>query len=567
MKKLLALALFSLCGLSPFVHADEKSPYQYRWLYAQVNLLTEAEADRLIQLIARAQRSGYNGVVLSDTKFGFLNQMPESYFANAARVKRAARDSQIEIIPLIFSFGYSSSLLANDPNLAEGIPVVGAPFQITGNQAVLVPDPAVRIINGDFEVAKEHRFPGFLLQDDPGKTTFADHQVVHSGKSSFRIEDNGEKKPYRNYRLAQRVRVRPHAGYRFSAWVKTRELNPTGGFQLMVRGTGWKPKQLSFYQPQLKSTQDWSQLEVVFNTLDESEVDLYIGQWGSLNGTIWLDDLALNELALVNVLRREGCPLTVTSEDGKIVYQEGSDFEPVRDVQLGQVPWAGEYSFAHPGAPLKLTTTSQIKNGQRIRVSWYHPIVINGFQVTACLTEKKIFELLQDQAKAIQELFQPETFFMAHDEIRVANWCQTCQAKKQNAGELLATNIARCVKIIRDLNPTARLVVWSDMFDPNHNAVDDYYLVRGSLKNSWRGLPSDVIIANWNLDHATESLKWFAARGHRQIIAGYYDTDLGNLQKWEAAARQVLRVEGFMYTTWENKYEMLEAYGKALRRK
>jgi hypothetical protein len=232
---------------------------------------------------------------------------------------------------------------------------------------------------------------------------------------------------------------------------------------------------------------------------------------------------------------------------------------------LGQVPWAGEYNFDHSGPQLKLPVTSRIKDGQRLRVSWYHPIITSGFQVTACLTEKKVYDLLRDQAKRVQELFKPETLFMAHDEIRVANWCRTCQAQKQTAGELLAANVARCVKIIRDLNPTARIVVWSDMFDPNHNAVDNYYLVKGSLKGSWKGLTGDVIIANWNLDHAAESLKWFAARGHRQIAAGYYDTDLENLRKWETAARGVPQVEGFMYTTWENKYEMLEAYGKAMR--
>ena len=36
------------------------------------------------------------------------------------------------------------------------------------------------------------------------------------------------------------------------------------------------------------------------------------------------------------------------------------------------------------------------------------------------------------------------------------------------------------------------IYVWNDMFDPFHNAVNDYYLVRGDLKGSWEGLPKDV---------------------------------------------------------------------------
>ena len=84
------------------------------------------------------------------------------------------------------------------------------------------------------------------------------------------------------------------------------------------------------------------------------------------------------------------------------------------------------------------------------------------------------------------------------------------------------------------------------------------------MSGSWKGLTSEVIIANWNLDHATESLKWFAALGHSQIVAGYYDSSLANYRKWEVASRGVPRISGFMYTTWEGKYDLLEDYGKAM---
>ena len=114
---------------------------------------------------------------------------------------------------------------------------------------------------------------------------------------------------------------------------------------------------------------------------------------------------------------------------------------------------------------------------------------------------------------------------MSHDEIRVANWCLACQSRKRTPGQLLAENARRCTSILKAVNPQARIVVWSDMFDPHHNAVDNYYLVNGSLKGSWEGLAHDVVIANWNGGKAAESLKFFADRGHPQIIAGYYDGD------------------------------------------
>jgi hypothetical protein len=104
------------------------------------------------------------------------------------------------------------------------------------------------------------------------------------------------------------------------------------------------------------------------------------------------------------------------------------------------------------------------------------------------------------------------------------------------------------------------------MFDPNHNAVDKYYLVNGSWKGSWEGLPNDMVIANWNGGKAADSLKFFTGRGHPQVIAGYYDKDISNFKKWDAVAAGMLGVTVFMYTTWQHKLAHLEEYGKAIRR-
>jgi hypothetical protein len=183
-----------------------------------------------------------------------------------------------------------------------------------------------------------------------------------------------------------------------------------------------------------------------------------------------------------------------------------------------------------------------------------------------CPSEPKTYELLRDQARRVNELLKPRTFFMSHDEIRVMNWCQACRQRRLSPGQLLADNVKRCAEIIREVNPRAEAVVWSDMFDPNHNAVKDYYLVNGSLEGSWEGLPRGVVVANWNGGKKRPSLEFFAGRGHRQLIAGYYDADdLSGFTGWDAAARSVRGVVGFMYTTWQAKYGLLDSYGRALR--
>jgi hypothetical protein len=200
-----------------------------------------------------------------------------------------------------------------------------------------------------------------------------------------------------------------------------------------------------------------------------------------------------------------------------------------------------------------------------VRVGWYHPIKTHGFQVMCSLSEPKVFEVMEAQAKLVKKHLEPRTWFFSHDEIRVAGWDALAEKSGKTPGQLLADNVKRCVKIVRDLDAKAEIVIWSDMFDPHHNAVDRYYAVNGSLKGSWEGLPKDVTVVNWNSGKAGESLKFFADRGHRQILAGFYDAGTAGFSRWHKAAKGVKGVDGFMYTTWTGDFSQLEAYGKLLR--
>jgi hypothetical protein len=589
-----AAVIVSVVVSGPFcqkLQAQAASPsYNDRWVYCSFNLQVDKSADDLCAMCERAAKAGYTGILLSDYKLQILDRVPDFYFRNVEKVKAAAARARIELIPAVFSIGYSNGHLAHDPNLAEGLPVVDQPYVVkeqpsgsTGarrgasrgpsspasRSRVAVLDVRASLMpNGGLEETQGNRVAGFSLQDDPGVTTFVDREVKHSGRTALRVEP-GSKDARRSVpltRLARPVALRPHTPYRFSCWVKTRDLGPTGAFRLLALGTGSDGRQLTFHEGGIEPTQEWKEVEVIFNSLDQREANLYVGLWETGPGTYWVDDLKLEELALVNVLRRKGCPFSVKSADGRTTYIEGRDFEPVVDAQLGQIPWPGEYEFGHPGAIIKLTAGSRIKTGDRLRVSWYHPVITHSSQVMCCLSEPKLEQVLRDQARRINQLFHPRTFFMSHDEIRVANWCQGCRDRKLTAGQLLAENVKTCAGILKSVNPRARMAVWSDMFDPHHNAVDKYYLVNGTLKGSWEGLPRDVIIANWNSGKAREGLAFFAGRGHRQLIAGYYDVgDLSNFEQWNSAARGVSGIIGFMYTTWQARYDLLERYGRAIR--
>ena len=226
---------------------------------------------------------------------------------------------------------------------------------------------------------------------------------------------------------------------------------------------------------------------------------------------MWWDDAQIEEVGLVNVLRRPGTPVVVKGENGK-VYQEGKDYEPIADLKLNI------YQVDHDQPAILLTPTSRITEGQRLRVSYYHPVLIH-YGCSTCLSEPAVFEEYRRQVERVNEELHPKAFFMQHDEIRIANWCELCQSKHETPGQLLADNVRKCVAIIKEIRPDAKIWVWSDMFDPLHNAHEEYYLANGSLAGSWEGLPAEVGLINWGHHLNGQNFLFFSMRGHEQILS------------------------------------------------
>ena len=77
-------------------------------------------------------------------------------------VRAASERNRLELIPAIFSVGYGGSVLSHDRQLAEGLPVENALFQVKGGEARLLPDDSARFANGGFEEFS----PIFLISVD-----------------------------------------------------------------------------------------------------------------------------------------------------------------------------------------------------------------------------------------------------------------------------------------------------------------------------------------------------------------------------------------------------------------
>jgi len=529
----------------------------YRWVYVMTNLQVKQNADMLAELIPRAKRAGYNGIVLSDSKFARLGDVPTFYFDNAKRVIGVAKENGIDLIPCVWPVGYASAMLGHDVNLVEGPPVKDAPFVVHGAQA-WPQNRANLLTNGGLEQAANSRFAGLSMQDGPGASTNPDTATFREGKQSVRMDSFKQGNDAGNARLVWTVQVQPWHQYRLSAWFKTENLK--GYVQAMALDE--KGQGLVVNETSVGPTQDWTETKVSLNSLGNSQIKIYLGVWGGSAGKIWWDDARLEDAGLLNVIRRPGCPVRVRSADGT-TYTEGKDYAEIRDPGLGVKPWAGEYDVDHDAPAIQILPGSRIHDGETLRVSFYHAKTGIGNQASICLSEPKTAAIMEDEAKRVADLFKPRGLFWSHDEIRIGGWCEACQKRALTPGGILADNARLCAQIQSRVLKGSESYVWSDMFDPSHNAVDNYYLTNGTLAKSWEGLSKDVIVVNWNSGKPSESLPFFAGRGHRQILAGYYDGPVDSIKPWLREAAKVKGVVGVMYTTWVGNYKNLEAFAQA----
>ena len=286
--------------------------------------------------------------------------------------------------------------------------------------------------NAGFEEYHGNRFTGFTTQDEPGKLTFVDTSVSHSGKASLRIENFGEEKGVKQAstvtpldasgrrdpsmdgvaKISQVIHVKPYRCYRVTAWVKTEDVMPARLFS--IKAFTPDDRDLAFYEAVAPSpTSDWRQVTTAFNSWYADRIELNFGVFEGVKGKVWVDDLEIEEVGLMNVLRRKGTPLTVRDEATGIVYEEGRDFAMVTDPNL-------DFHWTHEMPSIHLLPAGRIQDGARLRVSYYHGTTIYNDQVSACPSEAQTYEIWKQQFPLIEKYLSPKRYFLAIvDEVRL----------------------------------------------------------------------------------------------------------------------------------------------------
>jgi len=520
--KRIALVLIVLVTLAALASA-EPPKYPQRWVYLSHHLRSDASAAKAAAVLKDFKAAGGTHVLFVATRGHRLPKEKPSYTARVRRFQGLAGKLGLKIAIPSVSTGYCGRYLDVDSNLVAGIPVKKMAFIVKGKTAE--PDPA-----GALNISKLKVGRGSVL----------------SGKLKAR--------PFMWYRI--RFEIVPVGDARVRAYVSV--------------SSGSGKRRHTRTDPMYKKTPGGGMIyETVFNSLEADLLSVSVNA-----GKHKIKDLRIEPAGMLLIVRRKRIPLTVTSADGKTTYEEGRDFNPVADPIVARRPFPGEFPFNHPAPPLVLTENSRIKDGQKLLVSFWHHQRIHTDQDNLSLQEPRVWPILEKEMTQMQGLWKPDGIMLNYDEIRVGMWEPPEPGdEKLTPGQFLARHFKRSYDMARRIAPQATVYTWSDMFTPHHNArpvtkSGYYYLVNGNWDGAWEGVPKDVVILNWYAP-TPESVKYFADRGHAQVLCGYYDkrNTAGlktNIHMWEAFSAGVPNVRGHMYTTWGRRYQFLKEYYQLL---
>lgn len=692
---------------------------QHRWVYVGTNLHKAEQVNEISNIVMRASKHGFNGILLS-AGLDKLDLQPSIYFDHLKEIKKICDTYRFDIIPLIFSVGYGSSILSHNKNLAVGFPVKDMRFRVietsnndnlffngsfenyinnraydyefqdlpskitfidhryahSGNVSLrfqnfslntngngricqkihvkpqtkyklscwiktnrLIPvgnlmiqvysnknkkiaeskidigscsnwkkalinfnsrnsseiqvyigiwkglsgkfwidsikllplhlgkssrnklialseEKTQEINNGSFELYKENIAKYFRLQDSPGRISFIDHKEYYKGKASLRFENFNSKN--KKGRISQEIKVTPYRQYALSCWIKTKDFKSNGTISLQVYSQ--KSRIIGLKDIAIQRSSGWHKVNVCFNSMNNKKICFYIGTWSGISGKLWIDDIVLRKISLLNIIRRDGTPLKIRNALTGKIYIEGKDYMPVVDYKI-------DFKTDHTPPEINICPNSKIKDGDKLLVSYFHGLSFGKNQVSVNMSEPKLYFIWKKEIKLINKLLQPRYYFLGMDEIRQGGTDEADKKRRISMAEILGDCITKQYNIIKNTNSSAKIFIWADMLNPYHNAKNNYAQIEGNLSGSWKFIPHDINIVCWGYDQRKLSLDHFKQHGFHTLIATYYDDrSLCKSRNWMSVMADYDNIIGIIYTTWKNDYTKLEDFGDLISR-
>lgn len=559
-----------------------------KWFFAYVDLLrdpvlegdeTNYTAKELMALFEKLEEHKYTVVVLSSFQLGdkaILDPTDASPSSQTIRksladIKAAASKYGIEIIPEVMPVGASESILQDDLHLADGTPVREMLFHVAKSpdgELFATPDRSSVLPRGDFsgtieESASHWGFdpnaPGIMISHEAPPQSSASLEFHFGDQLEKELALNAQQKTA-NGELTSWHAIKPWHQYRLSFAIRTSGLATPAedlGFYAEVTGRlESKPDAIIYplerVTDSIMPTQKWTLYSTILNSYEFKEAQLWIGSNEITAGHLWITNIRLEEVGGANLIRRsdlaetpdldESLPLKVRLVETHEELKEGHDFTRWEDDLVAKTGW---FQHEHSGTPIRIL--SQDLEGKTLSVDYYHVALPdrNRGYVCCSLRHPHVLKKFRSQVEQLQTILQPSRWLINHDEIRA--YGHDPLSKGISPGRILAENLTYAQEIIKVANSNAEIIVFNDMYDPEHNALQKmtldekkkkvisfYPMINGQFYGSSDSFDPDTTILNWQTGSKLMTLdgnvrSWQRSLGHfkgldaKQVISGFYD--------------------------------------------
>jgi hypothetical protein len=521
------IVLFVL-GTRSVLATEANWPERFRYrmvLLRDSSLSNDSELETVRLQLRRAAVCGYNAVVLAASASLLQPQAAgEEYLVRLNAVREEAGQLGLGVMPCVMPFDRGDLIRSFDPHFAEGVPVRDVLYVVDGDVAQLQPDPPIALENPGFENYSSNRLPGWeVVCGQLGKGIACDTAQALYGNSSLRFDTGFAADTNGEFILRQRLRLPPFR--RFLVRVSTKATSEIAGKRSYLAAYA-SEKYLAIRSLGVETPNEWKQHELVFNSMIGGVAEIRVGFGDKMPGDdhIWIDEMTIEDLAFQGSIRRPGCPFVVRNERGR-AYKEGRDF------QLNEET-----------LELRLLARTQIRQGERLRVSFYCPATSPSDPRSLCVNYDELYEFFEAGLTPLQESLRPFGYHLATKYITASNWDETCLSTRKTPEAQWGDSLLKQVKIVESHNASAFLSTWSDMYEPWNTPYKSYWGCNGSLQQAWRRLPKRIVVMNAHYAaEDSKSPRFLASNGFRQIIAG--DTKVG---EWMKASTEIPGIVGVM---------------------
>jgi hypothetical protein len=510
-KKILAFATMAV-----LTGAASGAGYPKMWVMNNYPMKDPAIWPSVSNMVVRAAAVGYNGLLTGNGLENAMNGWNKKSLALYEKLRDLCAQLDMEIIPSVWGLGYGGPVCFWDAEVVEGTLMKDLVYVSDGKKLRFEPQP---ISDREFAIAD-----------------FGVKPVV--------------------------ARLKPYHHYRITFKIKTENMFPDIYYKFRISCYQTETKESQLFDPPLKPTQDWTDVEFAFDTYESGAMKFYAGKGNQkVLGSYQVKDVKIEECGPCRMLTTDGMAPVLRDARTGLVYEAGRDYVPLGRMKRFRT-YPNDKSIA-----FDLPAGSRIAKGAKVLVECWKPAVVGHRQHSGCPSAEGIYRYDEQSARKIQEFFRPKTWLLGVDEWRVANRCKRCQARNMSPAELIAECTRRQYDIIRKVNPNAQIAAWADMFAPTDNARNHYYCVKGDITGVWNLIPKDILMVVWENGHGPVALKHFSDNGFQTLAGAYYDfPTLDNDRKWLESCNATPGCQGLMYTTWEQKYGLLEDFADMVKK-